>query len=134
MANVKEESLISCLSYIGLRDLPKEWDKENVYILAVGLVSKSDGTFNYVALKKDKNGKDKIVKDFGNIASLCKIEKVYPYKYLDAAYVPTFKTRAKEERISWLAKFGENKDYSSMSVRELDKEILNISIQTALKE
>lgn len=134
MSNVKEESLLNCLSYIGLRDLPKEWDKENVYILAVGLVSKADGTFNYVALKKDKNGKDKIVKDFGNIAALCKIEKVFPYRYLNSEYIPFFKSRGKDERISWLEKFGEKKDYSQMSVKELDKEILNIAIQTALKE
>lgn len=134
MINVKEESLVNCLSYIGLRDLPKEWDKENVYILAVGLVSKSDGTFNYVALRKDKNGKDKIVKDFGNIAALCKIEKVFPYRYLSSEYIPSFKSRGKDERISWLEKFGEKKDYSQMSVRELDKEILNIAMQSALNE
>lgn len=132
MANVKETSLLDALAYCDLRSLPKEWDKQNVYILAIGLVSKSDGTFNYVSMKKDVDGKDTIVKDFGNISAINRIEKVFPYKFLDESYMPVFKTKGKDERIEWLTKYGTKGDYSNMSLKELEKEILNNAMRQAL--
>ena len=133
MESIKEKSLISCLAALDLRDLPKEWDKEDVWILAVGLVSKIDGTFSYAALRKDEDGDARVVKDFGNICAIRKIEKLYPYKYLDASFMPFFKTRSKDERISWLELMGEKDNFSEMSLKELDKKVLNVAIQQALK-
>lgn len=134
MENIKEKSLIQCLAALDLRDLPKEWDKENVWILAVGLASKIDGTFSYVALKKDKDGNAKVFKDFGNVCALRKVEKIYPYKYLDANLMPYFKTRSKDERISWLEYMGEKGNFNEMSLKELDKKVLNVTIQRTLKD
>lgn len=133
MVNIKEKSLIKCLAALDLRDLPKEWDKENVWILAVGLISKIDGTFSYAALKKDKDGNARVVKDFGNICAIRQVEKVYPYKYLDATFVPYFKGRSKDERIAWLEQMGEEGNFCEMSAKELDKKVLNVAIQQALK-
>ena len=133
MKKIKEESLINCLSYLGLKNLPNEWDKENVWLLAVGLISKRDGTSNYVALKKDENGNPKIVKDFGNIATLVRIEEVYPYMYLDERYIPMFKTKTKDERIEWLQKMGDKEDLSELKVSELNKRVLNMAMQIALR-
>ena len=133
MENIKGKSLISCLAALDLRDLPKEWDKEDVWILAVGLVSKIDGTFSYAALRKDEDGNARVVKDFGNICAIRKIEKLYPYKYLDASFMPMFKTRAKDERIAWLERMGEKGNFSEMSAKELEKKVLNVAIQQALK-
>ena len=133
MESIKEKSLISCLAALDLRDLPKEWDKENIWILAVGLISKIDGTFSYAALKKDENGNARVVKDFGNICAIRGIEKVYPYKYLDASFMPFFKTRSKDERISWLELMGEKDNFSEMSLKELDKKVLNVAVQQSLK-
>lgn len=132
MENIKEKSLISCLAALDLRDLPKEWDKENVWILAVGLVSKIDGTFSYAALRKDEDGNARVVKDFGNICAIRMIEKVYPYKYLDASFMPIFKTRAKDERIAWLERMGEKGNFSEMSAKELERKVLNVVIQQVL--
>ena len=133
MENIKGKSLISCLAALDLRDLPKEWDKEDVWILAVGLVSKIDGTFSYAALRKDEDGNARVVKDFGNICAIRRVEKVYPYKFLDASFMPMFKTRAKDERIAWLERMGEKGNFIEMSAKELEKKVLNVSIQQALK-
>lgn len=133
MENIKEKSLINCLAALDLRDLPKEWDKENIWILAVGLISKIDGTFSYAALRKDEDGNARVVKDFGNICAIRGIEKVYPYKYLDASFMPVFKTRAKDERIAWLERMNEKGNFSEMSAKELEKKVLNVAIQHALK-
>ena len=132
MENIKKKSLISCLAALDLRDLPKEWDKEDVWILAVGLISKIDGTFSYAALKEDENGDARVVKDFGNICAIRKIEKVYPYKFLDASFMPMFKTRAKDERIAWLERMGEKGNFSEMSAKELERKVLNVVIQQVL--
>lgn len=130
--NVEEKSLIDALSFCSLRKLPAPWDKENIYLLALALVAKSDGTKSYVALKKNKDGKDAYVKDFGNVSAIKNIIEIYPYQYLDAKFLPSFKTRTKEERITWLNKIGGEKDYSDKSLKELDKCVLNLSMQLAI--
>ena len=132
MESIKEKSLISCLAALDLRDLPKEWDKEDVWILAVGLVSKIDGTFSYAALRKDEDGNARVVKDFGNICAIRKVEKVYPFKFLDTSFMPMFKTRAKDERIAWLERMGEKGNFSEMSAKELERKVLNVVIQQVL--
>lgn len=133
MNKIKEKSLIDCLAHLDLKDLPKEWDKETVYILAVALVTKADGTQSYVSLKKDAKGSDKIVKDFGTLGVVKKIDKLYPYRYLDERFLPTFKTKTKEERIEWLKQMGSKDELSELSVKELNKKVLNMSMQIALR-
>lgn len=133
MEKIKEKTLVDALSYCDLRELPKEWDKETVYIRAIALVSKTDGSYNYAVVKKGDGGKDNVEKDFGNISAIRTIEKVYPFRFLATNFVPTFKTKSKDERLNWLEKFGDGKDYSSMTLKELDKEILSSAMQRALK-
>jgi hypothetical protein len=133
METIKDKTLVDVLSYCDLRELPKEDTKEFVWLKAVGLIVKSDGTENYSLLVKDKNGKPKIKKDFGSVASVVKIKKTYPFALLDEKYVPTFKTKTKEERIEWLCKMGSTEDLNEYSLKELDKMVLNMAIQNALK-
>ena len=133
MENIKEESLINALSYCDLRDLPKEWDKENVYLMCLALVSKADGTSSYVAMKKDINGEDKIMKDFGHISAIRNIESIHPYMYLDARFVPSFNTNAKAERIEWLQKMGCEDELGECTLKELNKKVLNVAMQNALR-
>lgn len=133
MENIKEESLVNALAYCDLRDLPKEWDEENVYLKALALVAKSDGSKSYAFVQKYIDGKDRIIKDFGRIASIKSIEKVYPYLYLDARFVPDFKTNAKAERIEWLEKMNCEDDLSECTLKELNKKVLNMAMQNALR-
>lgn len=133
MENIKEESLVNALAYCDLRDLPKEWDGENVYLKALALVAKSDGSKSYAFVQKYIDGKDRIIKDFGRIASIKSIEKVYPYLYLDARFIPDFKTNAKSERIEWLEKMNCKDDLSECTLKELNKKVLNMAMQNALR-
>lgn len=129
-----EKSLIDALSWASLRELPEKDKGEEVYILALALVSKKDGSKSYVALKKDKNGEDKIVKDFGTTAMIVKVDEVYPYILLDASYVPQFNDKKKEERIKWLTLTDpEGGNYEDMSLKELNKAILNRAIQNHIR-
>lgn len=126
-------SLLECLAWCSVRQLPAEWDKKNVYIKAIAKVMKSDGSISYVALKKDKNGNDKIMADFGSISIIRQIISVYPYLYLDAMYMPTFKGNSKQDKIAYLTTHNNAVDYSEMSTKELDKAIINVAIQKQIK-
>lgn len=133
ISKAEKMSLLDCLSWCSVRQLPDEWDNKNVYIKAIAKVMRADGSISYVAVKKDKNGEDKIIKSFGNISMIKKILAVYPYLYLDAVYMPTFKGNSKAEKISYLSTLNKNVDYSKKSVKELDKAIISVAIQKQLK-
>lgn len=127
-----EKSLIDALSYCDLRDLPKKDDKEFVWLKSIALVSKSDGTKSYVLVIKDENGNPRIVKDFGTVSAIRQVIEYYPFCLLDASFMPTFKTRAKDERIAWLERMNEKGNFSEMSAKELDRKVLNVVIQQVL--
>lgn len=132
MKNIEEESLIDVLSYCSVRELPKEDDKQNVWIKAIGKVAKIDGTTSYVSLVKGLQGEDKITRDFGTSSSIKKMLKVYPYLYLDSSYLPNFKTQKKEERINFLTRSGVTEDLSNKSLKELDKMVINVASRNQL--
>lgn len=130
MKDNKNESLVSALSWAGLSELPPKDTKENVYVRALALVAKSDGSESYVALKKGENGDDKIVKDFGSIFPIAKVKEVYPYNYLDSRFVPEKTLESKEDMVNWLNfndKKQEGLDYSKMSKKELKKRIIALA-------
>lgn len=128
MGRKTEESLIDALSYCDLRDLPEIEDGENVWIRAIAKIVKSDGLEYYAYVEKDDNLKNRIVKDFGSMSSIVKVVAYYPFSYLKADFMPEFKTKKKEERIAYLTRYKTTKDYSSMSLKELNDEILKGAI------
>ena len=129
--DIEKTSLIECLSWCALRELPQEYDGKNIYIYAVAKVSKTDGSTSYCAITKGNDGNDKVLKDFGTIARISKIEKVYPYVYLDSFYVPNCKN--KEEKIKFLASYDNTVDFSKYTAKQLDKEIIVKAIQLQKK-
>lgn len=135
MRNIKDTSLIDALTYCSLRELPEEDTKEYQWLKAVALVQKRDGSQSYVLIEKDKDMKDRIVKDFGHISSILKVLNIYPYEYLDADKTPKFKTLKKEERIDWLKLNGEHGvDYSEMTLKELNAEVLKVAGNRQMKQ
>lgn len=134
MKDYKEKSLIDALSFCDLRSLPEEDKKDFIWVRAIGLVEKNNGTQNYVVITKKNHNDYSVTKDFGSISSIVKVKKIYPYEFLDSTYIPDFKGAKKEERINWLLKNGVNKDFSSMSSKELDKECINFAIKQQLNK
>lgn len=134
MKDYKEKSLIDVLSYCDLRDLPEEDKKEYVWVRAVALVEKRDGTQNYAVAKANAIGDYSITKDFGSISTIVTVKQYFPYEFLDATLLPDFKGAKKEDRINWLVKNGVSKDFSSMSAKALDKECTNFAIKQQLNK
>lgn len=129
MGRKTEESLIDALSYCSLRDLPEIEDGENVWIRAIAKIVKSDGVEYYAYVEKDKDLRNRIVKDFGSMSSIVKVLEYYPFSYLRAEYMPEFKTKKKEERIAYLTRFKKDKDYSGYTLKELNDEVLRGAIE-----
>lgn len=134
MKDYKEKSLIDVLSYCDLRDLPEEDKKEYVWVRAIALVEKRDGTLNYAVAKANAIGDYTITKDFGSISSIVTVKQYFPYEFLDATFLPDFKGAKKEDRINWLVKNGVNKNFSFMTAKELDKECTNFAIKQQLNK
>lgn len=135
MDYIKEQSLIDSLSYCCLRELPNEWDKENVYLKALALATKVDGTESYVLMQKGIDGMDKMVKDFGSCAVIREIKSIHPFLYLDQKWMPIWKGKTKDERISWLVVNGEQEEeLKGLSVKQLERRVLNIAMKNALEQ
>ena len=131
----KKDSLISALSYFLLRELPEKDNGENVWIKALALVKKKDGTESYVYVVKDAETLENVIaKDFGTSSAIFEIVEYYPFSFLKSSYVPTFKNQKKEDRIKYLTRYNKNKNYSEMTLKELDKEIVRVGVEKQLIE
>lgn len=131
--NIKDETLVDALSFCGVKELPEELKGKEVWIKAIALVTKRDGGQSYVAVERDSDGGKKIVRDFGSLSPVAKIEKLYPYMYLSENDVPKFAKDAKDEKIAWL----EERDYKKeelegLTPKGLDKIIINECVKVAL--
>lgn len=130
----KSNSLIQALQYTSLRELPQINKKNEMWVNALALVKKADGTESYVYVVKDGSLNDRIVADFGNISSIKEIVEYYPIEYLNQSYIPKFKTQKKEERIKFLSLWGYNdSDLTKKSVKELDRLVLSCSVKQQLQ-
>lgn len=141
MEKLKQESLVKALSFCGLREVPEEWDKENVYLRALALVSKTDGSESYVLVEKDEHGNDRTVKDFGTVCAIHETISIHPFFFLDTRWLPEFKPKGKgkasadgkAERIAWLERnnvfMNDNDD-----IKTLDKAILHVAMRKALEQ
>lgn len=134
MDTSKEKSLIECLKWCGVASLPDADDRENIWIKAIALVKKKDGSENYAAMQKDEMLNDKIVKDFGSVSMIYEVAEVYPYHFLSAAYMPEFKTKKKEERIEYLRRFDNTLVLDDLSMKELNKLVAVAAIKTQIKK
>ena len=133
-SNISRKSLIDALSWASLRELPKKDNGENIWIRALALVSKRDGSKSYVALVKGKNGEDRMVKDFGSVSQVVSFDEIYAYEYLDSSYIPSFESKKKEDKIKWLELQRPGEDYASMTPKELNKAVLHIAMQNQLAD
>lgn len=132
--DILRESLIDALSWASLRELPEKDNGENIWIRALALVSKRDGSKAYVALVKGKDGEDRIIRDFGSVSIIVKIEEIYAFEYLDSSYLPTFDSKKKEDKIKWLSMQRPEVNYEEMSSKELNKAILHVAMQNQLAD
>jgi hypothetical protein len=133
--DIKNESLIKALSHFLLKDLPDVDTGENIWIKSLALVRKCDGSESYVYVVKDSETlQNRIAKDFGSVAQISEIIEFYPFSFLKSCYVPTFNGKKKEDRVKYLMTYDNRKDYSEMTLKELDREIIRVGIEKQLND
>lgn len=126
-------SLIKALSYCSLRELPDLDRGEDVWIKALALVTKTDGSHCYVAVEKDPNTlKNRVKKDFGGTGAIVEYNEFYPYLYLSQEYMPKFHDKTKEARIKYLTSVNPEIDWSKYSLKELNDAVLGLAIKAQL--
>lgn len=131
--DIKEKSKLDALTYCRLKKLPKLDDGESLWLFALALVAKRDGSDSYVLLKKNEKLENIIIKDFGNIATIKEIKNIYPFEFLKKHDLPNFSSKSGEqERLKYLSHY-DNNDYSGLSVEELDKVILGKVVVDKIK-
>lgn len=133
--NIKERTLVEALSFCGVRELPEEFKGKEVWIKAIGLVSKVDGSQSYVYLERGKLGASNIKKDFGTLSPIVKIDKIYPYLYLSEDEVPKFSKENKGEKTSWLVARGYNEEeLSTKTPQQINKLVIDECVKAALNK
>ena len=133
--NIKDETLVEALSFCGVRELPEEFKGKEVWIKAIGLVSKVDGSQSYVYLERGELGASNIKKDFGTLSPIVKIDKIYPYLYLSEDEVPKFSKENKGEKASWLIARGYNEEeLSTKTPQQINKLVIDECVKAALNK
>ena len=133
--NIKERTLVEALSFCGVRELPEELKGKEVWIKAIGLVSKVDGSQSYVYLERGELGASNIKKDFGTLSPIVKIDKIYPYLYLSEDEVPKFSKEDKGEKTSWLVARGYNdEERSTKTPQQINKLVIDECVKAALNK
>ena len=133
--NIKDETLVEALSFCGVRELPEELKGKEVWIKAIGLVSKVDGSQSYVYLERGELGVSNIKKDFGTLSPIVKIDKIYPYLYLSEDEVPKFSKEDKGEKTSWLVARGYNEEeLSTKTHQHINKLVIDECVKAALNK
>lgn len=101
--------LVDALCYLSLRDVPEEHNGTDIWLKALVRTAKSDSSMGYAYMERDsKHVQGRIVKDFGSMASIVRIDKVYPFEILPEGYMPTFSSNKKSERVEFLESKGVN--------------------------
>lgn len=126
-------SLIKALSYCSLRELPDLDRGEDVWIKALALVTKTDGSHCYVAVEKDpKTLKNRVKKDFGGTGAIVEYNGFHPYLYLSQEYMPKFPDKTKDTRVKYLANIRPDISWNQYSLKDLNDTILGIAIEAQL--
>lgn len=89
-------SLVDALSYSAKISLPEEYDEKKgaIWVLAIIHVTKCNGKSSYAIAKNNGYGIPEIIKDFGAIAKVQKVNHIYPYFYLNNTNLPDLRNHA----------------------------------------
>ena len=94
ISNELEQTKKDVLEYAFLYSLPDLENGTDMWIRAIGLVTKSNTKQNYCILSKNGFGEINVIKTFGSAAKIVKINEIRPYVYLNQKYIIEFKNKA----------------------------------------
>ena len=136
MLSKTEQSMFDCLAFCKLSQLPEKEDGKSVWVNAIAKTRKNDGCNYYAYVERGKDGKPKIMRDFGAVRTIVKMEEFYPIVYLDSSYVKKFKKDDEGTAllVEYLKSEGLKIDFENATRKDLDKENIKIAIQKQLAD
>lgn len=109
MRTTEQSSLTDALNECQVTELPSELSEDSdIWLVAIVKVRKCNGKANYAKAVNDGYGNPKIVKDFGTMAAIVRIDKIYPVEYLRKSAIP--KIRDAKQFVTYLSMHGEDKE------------------------
>lgn len=110
----------------GLMEPPIRDTGRVVWTEAVGVALKSDASRSLVLLRRNLYDVYHVVKTYGSVAAVVKIEGVYPYEWLDDKYV--YYTENYKDALAFLKDKGVSVRVG-MKWDEVRKELINLGIK-----
>lgn len=105
---LNEFTLTDALMEARIAELPEEFvpgeDNGKTWVKAIVLVTKNNCSQNYAVAVNDGEGNPYVVKDFGSVASIVRVDKIYPFVYLAPHDIPDL--RNKREIVAFLSQIG----------------------------
>lgn len=107
-SKIEKMSLVDCLSITRTNHLNKPWDGKRIWLKAIIKVTKCDSSKNYAIAVNDGKNNPHIVRDFGNMARIVRVDEVYPYYYIHEDQKPDL--RNKTDIVAYLTGSGYKKE------------------------
>lgn len=131
-----EKSLFKCTEWCKVATLPEPWDKKSVWCTCIAKVLKNNGAYFYAYCERDKQGKEKIVRDFGPARAIVEIVEYYPLLYLESSYLVKFGKSAESQQklVEYLKSNGFPEAEGIEDRKALDKMNIAVAIQRQLAD
>lgn len=126
-----EESKFSALAFTHLSEVPPEHDGKSVWITALSLVRKSNNTQSWCYMERGKDGKPRVIKDFGCMYPIVEYVSVHPILYLERSYL--YRASKTEEGNAKLIEYLKNNGFPEAEGIEDRKELEKLNIRIAIQ-
>lgn len=130
MTQLEKDTQFDALQWAECRKMPKKDDGKNVWIRAIALVAKNDGSKSYCIIERRYTGDLQVVKDFGHSAAIKVYLSVHPYEFVKEKYIKKFGADAtKELKVRYVnTMMGKNIDPNVITDEQLAIELINVAI------
>lgn len=126
MENTTEKEMMDVLAYTGCVKMPRAInpvkDQSRVWIKAIARIQKITGAESYAVLRNDYGRRPRIIKTFGESASIAKIVSIHPFEWLRQDIIPQFRSEA--ERDAYLVRIYRTSEERIASLSQADKDRL----------
>lgn len=125
------ETLVQALGFAQISELPPEDNGGALWMKAIAVVTKKDGTRAYCILYRTDFDTYMYKAVFGTCSPLHKVIKIYPYEVVMDLPVPKFAPKDKNSRIGFIKKNRPDESYNfeEMTIKDLDDVINKIGFE-----
>jgi len=125
------KTLVEALGFAQIGELPPEDNGGALWMKAIAIVTKKDGTRAYCILYRTDFETYMYKAVFGTCSPVHKVIKIYPYEVVTDLPVPKFAPKDKNSRIVFIKKNrpDDNYDFNEMKIEELDSVINKIGFE-----